>query len=225
MACSAAAKSNCIARAILASAMLLAACAKEPAPGDAGALPALPAQASAAVAESSAEPQPTAAASTDSADGSGSAGARSSGDWPPRDTLATREAVDPRIERVIARELSDEEYRELDRMVLRGDLDGDGIEDPVVVVHMQSRGTAFGEYLIALPSRRGTPVVRAIGGMMLHTQHVAIRRDGRVVQETMENEGRDPMCCPNTPGRRVYALRGDTLALVDASRSERLPWP
>jgi DnaJ-like protein len=96
-----------------------------------------------------------------------------------------------------------------------GDLDGDGVEDAVVVLGESGGGSGFFSKLVAVIRRNGrleTPAVSELGDRIKINQ-VAIR-DGIVTVDMITQGPNDPLCCPTERQVRKLAVRGNRFVPV-----------
>ena len=103
-----------------------------------------------------------------------------------------------------------------------GDLNGDGVDDVLVVLisHPGGSGTFF--YLAAVLNEGGTPnpVATAFLGDRVIIRSMTIEA-GQTVLEMITQGPDDPMCCPNMDRRQVYILQDETLTLVEEADTPR----
>lgn len=97
-----------------------------------------------------------------------------------------------------------------------GDLNGDGVDDVVVILisYPGGSGTFFG--LAAVLNQDGTtnPVATVFLGDRTIIRSMAIE-SGQIVLEMITQGPDDPMCCPNMDRRQVYTLQDGNLNLVE----------
>jgi hypothetical protein len=87
-----------------------------------------------------------------------------------------------------------------------GDLDGDGVDDAIVVLVSSGGGTGIFYQLVAVTQRNGiveTPAVKSLGDRIMINQ---INITNRIVTADMITQGPDdPLCCPTE--RQVLKLK------------------
>ena len=109
--------------------------------------------------------------------------------------------------------------RLLDRLLLRGDLDGDGREDAVALLEDESSGSGRFVYVAAVLDVLGTP--RPLQPFMIgdRVQVKDLVLDGsEVIVDFIGPGDSDPACCPGSNLRQVLALSDG--ALVDTGTEE-----
>jgi hypothetical protein len=90
---------------------------------------------------------------------------------------------------------------------VRGDLDGDGVPDAVVLLVYSSGGSGVFHHLAAVLDDRGRP--RHVSSMALGDRvrvNSVTLLDGRVTVDLVVQGDNDPMCCPTMPITRVFTL-------------------
>jgi uncharacterized membrane protein len=96
--------------------------------------------------------------------------------------------------------------------VAMGDLDGDGIDEAVVVLAHNAGGSGVFMYLAVVRSNGGDPdnaaTIRL--GDRVRVSAVDIE-DGRVTADLVEHAPEDPMCCPTRQVRREWLFKDDQL--------------
>ncbi len=105
-----------------------------------------------------------------------------------------------------------------------GDLNGDGVDDVLVILISYPGGSGTFFYLTAVLNQGGTPnpVASAFLGDRVIIRSMTIK-SGQVVMEFITQGPDDPMCCPNMDRRQVYALQDGSLNLleqIDTPRTE-----
>ncbi|MGD9029094.1 MAG: META domain-containing protein [Anaerolineae bacterium] len=97
-----------------------------------------------------------------------------------------------------------------------GDLDGDGVDEAVVILATSPGGSGTFVSLEAMGNDNGTPVHLASYqlGDRVRAESLAIQ-DGQIVLEMVTHGPDDPMCCPTQIVRTTYALEDG--ALVEAT--------
>ena len=96
-----------------------------------------------------------------------------------------------------------------------GDLDGDGVDDAIVVLVSSGGGTGIFYQLVAVTQRNGiveTPAVKSLGDRIMINQ---INITNRIVTVDMITQGPDdPLCCPTE--RQVFKLKAQGSEFVPA---------
>ena len=97
-----------------------------------------------------------------------------------------------------------------------GDLNGDGVDDVVVIVVSYPGGSGTFFDLAAVLNQDGTPnpVAYAFLGDRVIIRSLTIEA-GQIGIEFVTQGPDDPFCCPNMDRRQVYALQDDSLNSVD----------
>jgi len=97
-----------------------------------------------------------------------------------------------------------------------GDLDGDGVDDAVVVLVSSGGGSGVFYSLVAVMQRNGrleTPAVRSLGDR-IKINEINIRND--IVTVDMITQGpNDPLCCPTERQMLKLAVRGNKFMPVE----------
>lgn len=97
-----------------------------------------------------------------------------------------------------------------------GDLNGDGVEDAVVVLVTDPGGSGTFYTMVAVLNDRGMPNPVATASLGDRVILNALTVDaGQISVEMVIAGPDDPLCCPNTTRHAVYALQGGTLALLE----------
>ena len=93
-----------------------------------------------------------------------------------------------------------------------GDLDGDGVEDAVVVLVTDPGGSGTFYDLVAVVNRDGEPEHIATASLRdrANIQTLSIKVGHIVVEMTIHGPD-DPMCCPSQLVQNTYALEGNQL--------------
>jgi heat shock protein HslJ len=93
-----------------------------------------------------------------------------------------------------------------------GDLNGDGVDDAVVILIESSGGSGSFIYLAAVINESGTPVnvVTYFVGDREQVQAITIE-DGEITLNMVTHGPDDPMCCPTQEVTKKYQLEGDQL--------------
>jgi hypothetical protein len=94
-----------------------------------------------------------------------------------------------------------------------GDLNGDGLEDAVVVLRNETSGTGRFVYLAAVLDARGnpTPLPAVLVGDRVIVKSLAVR-DGKVAADLVVQGPNDGLCCPSLDASWVFALQDGELA-------------
>ena len=96
-----------------------------------------------------------------------------------------------------------------------GDLNGDGVDDAVVILIENSGGSGNFRYLAAVINQDGAPVNIATQFVGDREQVQAITiEDGEIMLNMVAHGPEDPMCCPTQEVTKVYQLQGDQLVEV-----------
>ena len=103
----------------------------------------------------------------------------------------------------------------LDEPRARGDLNGDGREEIVVLLAANLGGSGTFMHLAVLEQRGGELVnltTLALGDRV-KVESLAID-SGRIEAKMLEFGPDDPMCCPSQPGQHRWALQDDQLVIT-----------
>ncbi|MCB0166914.1 MAG: META domain-containing protein [Anaerolineae bacterium] len=97
-----------------------------------------------------------------------------------------------------------------------GDLNGDGVEDAVVLLSENSGGSGTFIYLAAVINQDGQPVNVATtqlpgNGPQLKSMTI---EEGQIILEVVTQGPDDPECCPTAKQRLTYTLQDDALTQV-----------
>lgn len=106
----------------------------------------------------------------------------------------------------------------VDDLVVYGDLDGDGVEDAVVVLAANAGGTGIFYDLVAVLNADGqpNPVASVFLGDRVDINQIAIDR-GEITVDLLTQGPRDGMCCPTLPLTLNYILQdGDLVSSTSA---------
>ena len=130
----------------------------------------------------------------------------------------TCKTADARVEDAIAgksRELNGQEYCQFRIYETLSDLDGDGIDDFVVVFTVEGAGGGGNnstQYLLVLASRSGwQPVEARVGARGERTVESVEVSKGTLRLHVLKYGRGDAMCCPSRPASVRYRLAGRTL--------------
>ena len=96
-----------------------------------------------------------------------------------------------------------------------GDLNGDGVADGAVILHVNRGGSGVFHDLAVVINEGGRPRHVASGGLgdRVRVDRVTIE-DGRVVVEMLGHGPGDGLCCPSQQQTRTFRLAGDVLVPV-----------
>jgi hypothetical protein len=118
-----------------------------------------------------------------------------------------------------ARELNADEYCQF-RRYLTQDIDGDGVEDLLVIFGVERRDSANDSvyFLAAFPStKHWHPALVKVGRRGERFPQSVRFESGKIIVETLEYGKADPMCCPTRPARLLFRLEGGVLVSVKAN--------
>ncbi len=98
----------------------------------------------------------------------------------------------------------------------RGDLDGDGVEDAVVLLAVNGGGSGNFVYLSAVLNDQGAPanVSNLLLGDRVDVQSVEITADGVILVDMVQQGPDDPMCCPTQHVLKTFELVDNELVLI-----------
>jgi heat shock protein HslJ len=100
-------------------------------------------------------------------------------------------------------------------LVARGDLDGDGGEEAVVLLAANSGASGTFDYLAVVAAQDGKPVNVATESLGDRVQLRSLRiLDGQLMVDLVAHGSDDAMCCPTLKVRRTLTLSGDRLIQV-----------
>jgi hypothetical protein len=104
----------------------------------------------------------------------------------------------------------------------RGDLNGDGLEDAVALLAINTGGTGTFINLAAVLNESGSPrhIATRFLGDRVEVQSIVIE-DGAVKVKVITHGAQDPMCCPTLEVNEEFRLRSDRL--VTPQEEEVLP--
>ncbi len=136
---------------------------------------------------------------------------------------------DARVEGFIAakaRELGGSEYCQFRRYETMSDVDGDGVDDFVVVFGIEGRnggGNDITQFLAVFGSRAAwKPRVVECGGRGTRlVDEIEGASDGIVVMTASVYREKDPMCCPSGETRIAFRIDGEKLVEVPAPAPPR----
>lgn len=93
-----------------------------------------------------------------------------------------------------------------------GDLNGDGAEDAVAVLAVNTGGSGVFVHLVAVLQQAGQPLQAAQESLGDRVRVESLQvEDGQMRIELLTHGPDDPMCCPSQPLTVVYQLEGDRL--------------
>ena len=100
-----------------------------------------------------------------------------------------------------------------------GDLDGDTVDDAVVVIAINTGGSGSFFYLVAVLNQDGKPTQAGqdLLGDRVQVSSLSVA-DGRIVIDMKVAGPSDPLCCPSLPVQRTYELQDGVLVMVEESR-------
>ena len=102
-------------------------------------------------------------------------------------------------------------------VIATGDLDGDDIDEVVVVLAHSSGGSGVFMYLAVVRDDGGKPENIATVRLGDRVKVLAVGiDDGRIVAELVEQGPNDPMCCPTSKVRRGWLLQDDVLVGLES---------
>jgi hypothetical protein len=127
--------------------------------------------------------------------------------------------ADSNIENLIkakAKELKGDEYCQFRIYDSLGDIDGDSINDFVVVFTVEGPdgGGNFHEsfmFVFLSSSKSGKPLFVQVGERGDRDPEAVSAERGKVVVTTRVYLGKDPQCCPSGHGKAVFEVKGDKL--------------
>lgn len=98
-----------------------------------------------------------------------------------------------------------------------GDLNGDGVEDAVVVLASSGGGSGSFYELAVVLNQGGTPrhVASESLGDRIKLEDISIKA-GTIAVEMVTHGPQDPLCCPTLKTTRNFKLQGDKLISTDA---------
>lgn len=95
-----------------------------------------------------------------------------------------------------------------------GDVNGDGIQDALVRLILQTGSTTgHFSFMCAMLNQNGTPIQAACTslGDRIILNSMAVAPDGLITVDMIVAGPNDGMCCPNTPAVRTFRLEGTSL--------------
>jgi heat shock protein HslJ len=103
----------------------------------------------------------------------------------------------------------------VDKLVARGDLDGDGSDEAVVLLNENSAGSGRQDYLAVVAARDGKPinVATQLLGDRVQLRSMKIE-DGRLIVDAVAHGPAEPLCCPTQKVRRIFTLAGSRLSEI-----------
>jgi hypothetical protein len=108
----------------------------------------------------------------------------------------------------------------------RGDLNGDGVEDAVVILALNTGGSGTFMYLVPVVMVQGT--AQQYGADLLgdrtRIETLAIA-DGQIALSMASFGPKDPMCCPSQKADRIYVVRTGSLVLLGETVVPPTPTP
>ena len=129
--------------------------------------------------------------------------------------------ADAAVERVIAskaRQIGGQEYCQFRHYNTLDDVDGDGVDDFIVLFTVEGRGGGGNDHTsfmaVWLSGRPNSPLVVETGGRGLRDPVAIEVRDRKIRLETLEYLPKDPMCCPSGKGELPYEIKGGKLEAV-----------
>ena len=100
----------------------------------------------------------------------------------------------------------------VDNVYHTGDLDGDGIQEAVVILWQSGGGTGEYTYVMVMTRRNGE--IKNIGSALIGDR-VKLRNgrvaDGKIILGVLQAGENDPMCCPTMLATRTWSLQGEEL--------------
>lgn len=99
-----------------------------------------------------------------------------------------------------------------------GDLNGDGLEDWVILVSANTGGSGVFESLVAVLNQNGVPqqAGTAMLGDRVQVKSLSIQQ-GEIFLDLVVQGPNDPQCCPSQPQKSTYRLTDSGLFLVHVS--------
>lgn len=137
--------------------------------------------------------------------------------------LKTVQLVDGKFESKYGEGASQVNRGELTRMAL-GDLNGDGAQDGVVILSVNTGGSGVFVYMLVVVNQNGAPQQVAVEllGDRVNVQNLVVK-EGQIVLNALGFAPGDPMCCPTQSVIRTYRLQGDKLQVVSEVKLTATP--
>lgn len=108
-------------------------------------------------------------------------------------------------------------------LIVLHDLDGDGIDEAVAVLAVNTGGSGLFFYLSVVASRDGIAQSIAVAPLGDRTKQLQITVDGRrILLNSLEHGSGDPMCCPTQTWRREWLWADEGLTSTSASLLSRM---
>ena len=107
-----------------------------------------------------------------------------------------------------------------------GDINGDGLGDAAVIMHVYQGGNSLYSYLTAVLNEGGVPkhVASRFLGLKFGLDSIGIE-NGIVTLRTLELAPDDPNCCPTLEVIRTFRLTGGELQLLSEVSPNAVPTP
>ena len=103
------------------------------------------------------------------------------------------------------------------RIYVQGDLDGDKVEDTVLLA-MFDVAMSYNQVLfVSLSTRPKHVMLRKVGGKGRQEAETVSIKTGRIVIEGKRYAPDDAMCCPSIPFQAIYAMQTNAIIEVNAS--------
>jgi hypothetical protein len=137
--------------------------------------------------------------------------------------IKTVQLVDGKLESKYGEGASQVNRGELTRMAL-GDLNGDGAQDGVVILSVNTGGSGVFVYMLVVVNQNGAPqqVAAELLGDRVNVQNLVVK-EGQIVLNALGFAPGDPMCCPTQSVIRTYRLQGDKLQVVSEVKLTATP--
>ncbi len=127
----------------------------------------------------------------------------------------------------VARKLKGQEYCQFRRYQALFDVDGDGVDDFIVLFTVEGIGGAGNDHYdfmsVFLSGRKWKPLTVKTGERGERDPVSADVRDHRIILETMVYLPSDAMCCPSGKGTLVYEIHGNNLKLAAETKEQEKP--